>query len=117
MVCSLSSQAEIKAVLAGRSHAEQLALLKPSKAHVKELTHGRVRDPMPHEVGLQVPRGLHTEVMVGIAAPLLALPLLLLWLTRKLTAEDLAEAILRTIAHGCRDQNPRRTTAEWGRLS
>jgi putative transposase len=58
-----------------------------------------------------------SPLMVGIAAPLLALPLLLLWLTRKLTAEDLAEAILRTIAHGCRDQNPRRTSAKWGRLS
>jgi putative transposase len=58
-----------------------------------------------------------SPLMVGIAAPLLALPLLLLWLTRKLTAEDLADAILRTVAHGCCDQNPRRTKAKWGRLS
>lgn len=58
-----------------------------------------------------------SPLMVGIAAPLLALPLLLLWLTRKLTAEDLADAILRTVAHGCCDQNPRRTRAKWGRLS
>jgi len=58
-----------------------------------------------------------SPLMVGIAAPLLALPLLLLWLARDLTAEDLAEVILRTVAHGCRDQNPRRTSRKWGRLS
>jgi hypothetical protein len=55
-------------------------------------------------------------LMVGIAAPLLTLPVLLLWLTRKPTTEDLSHAILRTVAHGCWDQNPRRIPATWGRL-
>jgi IS4 transposase len=46
---------------------------------------------------------------VGIAAPALAIPLLLLWLERKLTYDELAGMILRAIAVGCRDQNPGRS--------
>jgi len=54
---------------------------------------------------------------VGVAAPLLAVPLLLLWLGRRLTSEELAATIIRTLAVGCRDQNPRRTREKWRRLS
>ncbi len=46
---------------------------------------------------------------VGIAAPLLAIPLLMLWLKRKTSYEELAAMIFRTIALGCRDQNRGRT--------
>jgi putative transposase len=46
---------------------------------------------------------------VGISAPLLAVPLLLLWLERELSYDEMAALIFRTIVHGCRDQNPKRT--------
>jgi hypothetical protein len=46
---------------------------------------------------------------VGVAAPLLAIPLVLLWLGRPMTRAALAETIIRTLAFGCRDQNRRRT--------
>lgn len=46
---------------------------------------------------------------VGIAAPLLAVTLLMLWLKRRTTYEELAAMIFRTIALGCRDQNRGRT--------
>ena len=62
----------------------------------------------PHEISL---------LTVGIAAPMLAIPLLLLWLPQKIDRESLATAILRTVAVGCRDQNPRRTCGKWGALS
>jgi hypothetical protein len=55
--------------------------------------------------------------MVGIAAPLLVTPLLLLWLDRRVTHEALAALILRTISTGCRDQNPTRTRRKLGALS
>ena len=58
-----------------------------------------------------------SPLMVGIAAPLLVTPLLLLWLGRKVTYDELAALILRTVASGCRDQNPRRTQRKWGALS
>ncbi len=65
--------------------------------------------------------GVHpSEISIltlGHAAPLLALPLLLLWLHRKLTYDELAAMILRTIAIGCRDQNPARTRRKWGALN
>ncbi len=54
---------------------------------------------------------------VGVAAPLLATTLLWLWLQRKLSREDLAAMILRTIAFGCRDQNPGRTRESLAQLS
>lgn len=53
---------------------------------------------------------------VGIAAPLLAVTLLMLWLQRKLTYDELAAMIFRTIAFGCRDQNPGRTREYTARL-
>jgi hypothetical protein len=58
-----------------------------------------------------------SPLTAGIAAPLLALPLLLLWLDRPLSPEALSDCILRVLAIGCRDQNPRRTRRKWGVLS
>lgn len=31
--------------------------------------------------------------------------------------EEMSDAILRVLAIGCRDQNPRRTRAKWGTLA
>ena len=53
---------------------------------------------------------------VGIAAPLLAIPLLLLWLERELSYDELSMMIFRTIVWGCRDQNPRRSWESTARL-
>jgi len=53
---------------------------------------------------------------VGIAAPLLAVTLLMLWLERKMNYEELAAMIFRTIAFGCRDQNRGRTRENTTRL-
>lgn len=53
---------------------------------------------------------------VGVAAPLLVVPLLVLWLGRRVTPEELAAIIMHTLAVGCRDQNPSRTSAKWGAL-
>jgi hypothetical protein len=58
-----------------------------------------------------------SPLMVGIAAPLLVVPLMLLWLERRVTYEELAAAVLRTVSTGCRDQNPSRTRQKWGALS
>ena len=55
-------------------------------------------------------------LVVGIAAPLIVMPLLFLWLERNLTREELAAMILRTLAIGCVDQNPARTQRKWGPL-
>jgi putative transposase len=52
----------------------------------------------------------------GAAAPLLAVPLLILWLGRPVTAEALTDVIMRTLSTGCRDQNPGRTRTKWGAL-
>lgn len=53
---------------------------------------------------------------VGIAAPLLVLPLLFLWCEREITYDELAASIIRTVAFGCREQNPRRKAEKWGPL-
>lgn len=45
----------------------------------------------------------------GISAPLLAAPLMMMWLEREITYDELSAMIGRIIVHGCRDQNPRRT--------
>lgn len=55
-------------------------------------------------------------LVVGIAAPLIVMPLLFLWLERELTYGELAAMILRTLAIGCIDQNPGRTQRKWGSL-
>ena len=61
------------------------------------------------------PRAI-SPLIVGIAAPLLVIPLMLLWLQRHLTPEELADSILRIVAIGCRDQNPGRTRDKWAPL-
>ena len=57
-----------------------------------------------------------SQLTAGAAAPLLAVPLLLLWLGRRVTPEELAAIIMRVLASGCRDQNPARTRKKWGGL-
>ena len=54
---------------------------------------------------------------VGIIAPMLAVPLLLLWLERELSYDEMAALIIRAVVLGCRDQNPRRTRENAARLS
>ena len=60
-----------------------------------------------HSAGLSVEQ--ISFLTVGIAAPILVVPLLFLWLERELSYDEMTALIFRTIAHGCRDQNPRRT--------
>lgn len=64
----------------------------------------------------QLPERAISPLTAGIAAPLLVIPLLYLWLGRPLTPEELSDCILRTLAIGCRDQNPSRTRRKWGTL-
>ena len=65
--------------------------------------------------------GLHPSdisyLTVAAAAPLLAMPLLLLWMDVELTRERLAHMLIQIIAVGCRDQNPSRSRKQWGGLS
>lgn len=63
-----------------------------------------------------IPPAALSPLMVGIAAPLIAVPLTWLWLRRRMTFEDMADCILGMIAVGCRDQNPNRTEDKWGIL-
>ena len=56
-------------------------------------------------------------LMVGIAAPLLAAPLLLLWLEREISYDELAAMMLRCLVIGCLDQNPGRTRKNADALS
>ena len=44
-------------------------------------------------------------LIAGIAAPLLVVPLMWLWLGKKLTPEQMADSVLRVIAIGCRNQS------------
>ena len=53
---------------------------------------------------------------VGIAAPLLVIPLLFLWCEREITYDELAAAVIRTVAFGCRNQIPRRSAEKWAAL-
>ncbi len=53
---------------------------------------------------------------VGIAAPLMVIPLMILWGQRELTHDELAAMIMRMVVYGCRDQNPRRFARQWGVL-
>lgn len=61
-----------------------------------------------------IPPSMISALMAGIAAPLIAVPLMLLWLGRPITREELATMIVRTLVVGCCDQNPSRTAAKWG---
>ena len=54
---------------------------------------------------------------VGIAAPLMVVPLMILWGQRELTYDELAAMIIRMVVDGCRDQNPARTEKKWGVLA
>lgn len=64
-----------------------------------------------------IPSSEISILTVGIAAPLLVLPLLFLWLERELTYDELSGMILRVVAYGCRDQNRGRTKRKWDSLS
>ncbi len=64
-----------------------------------------------------IPVARISMLTVGIAAPLLVIPLMILWGDREITHDELADIILRTIVLGCIDQNPRRTAKKWGPLS
>ena len=63
-----------------------------------------------------IPINQISVLTMGIAAGLMAIPLMLLWLERELTYDELAAIIMRTIIVGCRDQNPTRTKKKWGVL-
>jgi len=67
--------------------------------------------------GAKMPLSRISPLVVGIAAPLLAIPLALLWLGQDVTKATLADLILRTISKGCVDQNINRTQDYWGLLS
>jgi len=66
------------------------------------------------EAGIPINR--ISVLTMGIAAGLMAIPLMLLWLERELSYDELAQVIMRTIIIGCRDQNPNRTERKWGQL-
>jgi hypothetical protein len=65
----------------------------------------------------KIPTSRISPLVVGLAAPLLAVPLALLWLGQKVTRATLADLVLRTISLGCVDQNIKRTQEYWGLLS
>jgi len=64
-----------------------------------------------------IPGHAISALTVGIAAPIIALPLLFLWNSTELTPEKVADMVLRVLAVGCRDQNPKRTRQKWGVLA
>lgn len=53
-------------------------------------------------------------LMIGIAAPYMVLPLMLLWQDRELTREEMTAMLMRIVINCCRDQNPKRTRKKWG---
>lgn len=57
-----------------------------------------------------------SHLTVAAAAPLLAVPLLLLWMDVELSNEQLAQMLIRIIVVGCREQNPGRRRRQWGGL-
>jgi IS4 transposase len=65
--------------------------------------------------------GMHpgdiSQLTVAAAAPLLAMPLMILWLDIELTRERLSQMLIQIIVHGCRQQNPGRHRKQWARLS
>ena len=58
-----------------------------------------------------------SPLVAGIAAPLLAVPLALLWLGDRISRASMADLVLRTLFLGCVDQNPKRTQEYWRLLS
>jgi putative transposase len=65
----------------------------------------------------EIPVNRISPLVAGIAAPLLAVPLALLWLDKRISPQSLADLVLRTLFLGCVDQNPRRTHEYWKLLS
>lgn len=63
-----------------------------------------------------IPINQISVMTMGIAAGLMAIPLMLLWLERELSYDELAKMVMRTIIVGCQDQNPKRTKKKWGVL-
>jgi putative transposase len=65
--------------------------------------------------------GIHpsdiSQLTVAAAAPLIAMPLLILWLDIELTRERLSQMLLQIIVYGCREQNPGRRRRRLHRLS
>jgi hypothetical protein len=53
-------------------------------------------------------------LMLGIAAPLMAIPLMLLWQGRELTREEMASMLMDIILNCCRQQNHKRARKKWG---
>jgi len=64
--------------------------------------------------------GMHpsdiSQLTVAAAAPLLAMPLIILWLDIELTRERLSQMLVQIIVNGCREQNPGRRRKQWHRL-
>ncbi len=58
-----------------------------------------------------------SQLTVAAAAPLLAMPLMILWLNIELTRERLSQMLIQIIVTGCREQNPGRRRKQWARLS
>ena len=63
-----------------------------------------------------VPASIISTQVAGIAAPILVMPLMWLYLGKSPTFEELADSIVRVVAFGCRNQNPKRTRQKWGML-
>lgn len=55
-------------------------------------------------------------LMLGIAAPLMAIPLMLLWQNRELTREEMAAMLMDIILNCCRQQNQKRARKKWGNV-
>ena len=55
-------------------------------------------------------------LMLGIAAPLMAIPLMLLWQDRELTREEMAAMLMDIILNCCRQQNHKRARKKWGNV-
>jgi hypothetical protein len=64
-----------------------------------------------------LPSAAISPLTAGIAAPLLVLSILWLWLGVELTPEQQSDSIVRVLAIGCRNQNPRRTRDKWHALA
>jgi hypothetical protein len=65
--------------------------------------------------------GMHpsniSQLTVAAAAPLISMPLLILWLDIELTRDSLSQMLIQIIVNGCKEQNPGRRRKQWHRLS
>jgi hypothetical protein len=55
-------------------------------------------------------------LMLGHAASLMAIPLMLLWQGRELTKEEMAAMMMDVVLNCCRQQNRKRAHRKWGRF-